>query len=95
MAPQITDQDRLNYDLFAGEDGELSCRTVVIRTAQKEHPCFGGLGRDGDGHTIKPGERYRHERAFVDRSFWGEYRICLRCLDKELSELMGEDDDDE
>ena len=91
---QITDENRLEYDMFQGDDAEISCRTVAIRTAAKEHTCFGGLGSYGDGHTIKKGERYRHERARIDGDFWGEYRICLHCLDKEIIAL-GDDDDDE
>ncbi|MGL4265161.1 MAG: hypothetical protein ACRCTX_26355 [Afipia sp.] len=90
---KITDEDRLEYDITAGDDAELRCRTVKMRTAAKEHPCFGGIGQDG--HTIKKGERYRHERARVDGDFWGEYRICTPCLDKWISDLNGDEDEDE
>jgi hypothetical protein len=89
-----TDEQRVQYDLFAGDEGEISCCTVKIRTAKKEHPCFGGAGSSQDGHTIKPGERYRHEKALIDGSFWGNYRLCLTCLDNLLTELGVEDDDD-
>lgn len=92
---KITDEDRLEYDLFASDDAEISCRTVVMRTAAKEHTCFGGLGNGGDGHTIKKGERYRHERARIDGDFWGEYRICLTCLDKEIAALNGDDESED
>ena len=90
----LTDAEYLEHDLFCGDEGDLTCRTKAIRTARKEHACFGGLGC-GDGHTIKPGERYRYETARVDRSFWGTYRICLTCMDKWIAELAGEDDDSE
>lgn len=91
----ITDEQRLEYDLFVGAEGEISCRTVKIRTAKKEHSCSGGAGAYQDGHTIKPGERYRHEKALIDGDFWGQYRICFDCLDKEITELHGDIEDDD
>ena len=91
----ITDNDRLEYDIMAGDDAELRCRTAKMRTAAKEHSCFGGLGNDGDGHTIKKGERYRYERALVDGDFWGEYRVCIACLDKWIADLNSDENEDE
>lgn len=91
----ITDEDRLEYSIFQGEDGDIRLHTKHMRTAAKEHPCFGGLGSHGDGHTIKKGDCYRHDRARVDGDFWGEYRICTRCLDKWIAELNGDEDEDE
>lgn len=89
-----TDEQRLLYDPFDGDEGDISCRAVKIRTAKKEHPCFGGASRGQDGHTIKPGERYRHEKALIDGSFWGNYRLCLTCCDKWLAEMgIGDDSD--
>lgn len=89
-----TDSEYLNYDPFLGDEAELACRTVGIRTARKEHACFGLSGKQD--HTINPGERYRHERALVDGSFWGEYRICLTCMDKFIAgEEIEEEDNDE
>jgi len=88
----ITDEDRLEYSLFQGEEGDIRLHTKNMRTAAKEHPCFGGLGWPGDGHTIKKGDRYRHDRALVDGDFWGEYRICTQCLDKWIAELNGDED---
>lgn len=82
------DSDYLEHDPFCGDDGDLTCRNVAIRTARKEYACFGGAG-DGDGHTIKPGDRYRYETALVDGDFWGTYRICLPCIDKWIRELEG------
>ena len=90
-----TDEQRLEYDLFFGEEGETSFRTAKIRTAKKEHSCFGGAGAYQDGHTIKPGERYRHEKALIDGDFWGQYRICLACLDKWIAEMDGDDEAEE
>lgn len=91
----ITDDDRIEYDMMAGDDTELRCRTVKMRTAAKEHPCFGGLVSNGDGHTIKKGSRYRHERALVDGDFWGEYRVCTQCLDKWIADLNSDEDEEQ
>lgn len=77
------DQMYIQTDPFFGEEAELTCRTVVIRTARKQHACFGLSGKQD--HTIKPGERYRYETARVDGSFWGSYRICLNCMDKYIN----------
>jgi hypothetical protein len=78
-------------DPFFGDEAELTCRTVTIRTAAKEHTCF---TLDGNkDHVIAKGERYRHERARVDGSFWGEYRLCLDCIDRHIND--GADDDEE
>ena len=89
-----TDEERLDFDPFAGDEAELSLRTVRIRTARKEHPCY-ALPERRDGHTIKPGERYRHERARVDGEFWGDYRLCLACCDQWLDEINGPDNEDD
>ena len=89
-----TDSEYLEYDPFLGDEGELSCRNAAIRTARKEYPCLGGIG-DGDGHTIKPGDRYRYETARVDGDFWSTYRICLPCLERCIHGLEGDDDDDD
>lgn len=89
-----TDAEYIDHDQFQGDEAEITCRTVSLRTARKEHPCFGGLGQYGDGHTIKPGDRYRDEKALVDGDFWGRYRICLTCLDKQIDELNGDVEDD-
>lgn len=89
-----TDAEYIAHDPFSGDDATITCRTVGIRTARKEHACFGGQGQYGDGHTIKPGDRYREEKALVDGDYWGRYRLCLACLDKWISELEGDEDDD-
>lgn len=79
-----TNQDYINYDPFQGDESELTCRSVVIRKANKEHTCYGLTGKQD--HTIKPGERYRYEKARIDGSFWGEFRICLGCMDKFIAD---------
>ena len=86
------DSDYLEHDPFCGDEGDLTCRNAAIRTARKEYACFGGAGEDG--HTIKPGDRYRHETARVDGDFWGTYRICLPCIDKWIREIEGDNDDE-
>lgn len=78
-----TDAEYLTYDPFQGDESEITCRNTTIRTARKEHICYGLTGKRD--HTIKPGERYRYEKARVDGSFWGEYRICLNCMDKYIA----------
>ena len=88
-----TDAEYASFDPFQGDESDLRCRTVAIRTARKEHPCFSLPGTEP--HAIKPGSRYRQERALVDSSFWGNYRICLGCLDKWIAECEGNDADDE
>lgn len=75
-----TDQEYINADPFEGDEAEMTCRTIAIRTARKAHLCYGLAGQQN--HLIHPGERYRHERARVDGSFWGQYRICLGCMDR-------------
>ena len=66
-------------DPFDGEESELTCRKVTIRKAKKDYLCYGFSGKMD--HNIDAGDYYRHERTRVDGSFWGEYRICLKCMD--------------
>lgn len=87
-----TDADYLAFDIFAGDEAEITFRTKAMRTARKPHLCYGRFGeRD---HSILAGERHLHERARIDGSFWGEYRMCCDCLDQEMAEFEGDDDDD-
>lgn len=88
-----TDKDYISADPFSGDESDLQCRTIAIRTARKRHQCHTITGIQD--HTIEPGDRYRHERALVDGSFWGEYRICLKCMDELLADLHGDDDGDD
>lgn len=74
-----TEAEYVNADPFEGDESELTCRTVSIRKARKDHLCYGLSGKLD--HGIQKGSLYRHEKARVDGSFWGEYRICLQCVD--------------
>lgn len=76
------DATYIRTDMFFGEEAELSLRTVKLVKARKEHDCYFSVSPYGQKHTIKPGDRYRHERALVDGDFFGSYRVCLPCLDK-------------
>lgn len=78
------EQVYIDTDPFFGDEAELTCRTVTIRTARKTHACFGLLGQQD--HNIEPGQQYRYERARVDGSFWGDYKICLDCMDQFLED---------
>lgn len=80
---QNTDATYLAADPFFGDEAELSCRSVSIRTARKHHKCTALNGQQDC--NIQPGQRYRHERALVDGECWGEYRICLICMDTFIS----------
>jgi hypothetical protein len=92
--PKFSDEDYIAFDPCEGDrDVDIKCRTVKLVVARKEHPCFLGEGSYGDGHTIKPGNRYRYERALVDSDYWGQYRVCLPCMDNFLSGLRGEDEE--
>lgn len=86
-----TDADYISYDPFIGDESDLTCRSVKMVKARKSHPCFTLTGKQD--HTIEPGQRYRHEKALVDGSFWGDYRICLSCMDRLIDDQ--EEDDDE
>lgn len=88
-APQHPDKRYIAVELFQGEEGDVNCRTVAMRTARKQHTCFGTEGRNN--HQILPGDRYRHERALIDGDFWGEYRMCIPCLDKHIAEYEGDE----
>lgn len=79
-----TDEEYIGTDPFFGDEAELTCRTVVVRTARKDHECYGLDG--ASSHMIRPGQRYRHERALVDGT-WGEFRICLDCMDKHIKDF--------
>jgi len=71
----------MNYllqDPFQGDESELTCRTVTLRKARKNHLCYGLDGKQE--HGIQAGDYYRYERARVDGTFWGEYKICLACM---------------
>ena len=83
MSQRQEDEKYINTDPFFGNEAELTCRAVAIRTARNSHACYGLDGKLD--HLIEPGQRYRHDRARVDSSFWGEYKICLNCMDKHIA----------
>lgn len=66
-------------DPFPGDESDRTCRTVTLRKAMKNYLCYGLTGKQD--HGIQAGDYYRYERARVDGSFWGEYRMCLGCMD--------------
>jgi hypothetical protein len=89
-ATKHSDEEYIGTDPFFGDEAERTCVNTTIRTARKAHVCY-GLDGKGD-HSIQPGERYRFERARIDGSFWGEYKICLRCMDKFIDDDHGDDE---
>lgn len=88
-----TDSEYINTDPFFGDESELSCRTIAIKTARKDHLCYGLQGEMD--HGIRTGTRYRYEKALIDGDFWGEFRICLCCMDEFMGSDGDDDDDDE
>ena len=85
MSIKYTDEEYINYDPFFGDEADLKCVTTSIRKAKKDYVCYGIAGEQK--HLIHVGDRYRHEKAFVDDSFWGEYRICLKCMGKFIGDM--------
>lgn len=75
-----SEQDYIDYDPFPSDESDITCRTVSVKKARKEHVCWGLDG--GMDHKILPGDKYRHERALIDGDFWGEFKMCLPCMDK-------------
>lgn len=88
------DADYMRCDPFEGErDVDIKLRTVKIVRVRKQRPCFGGADpRYGDQHVIQQGERARYESALIDSNHWGRYYHCLKCLDKWIAEINGEDE---
>lgn len=91
---EITDEDRIAHDPFSGEEGDIKLRTVTIKRARKQHACFLSGIDSAELHSIQVGERYRHEKALVDNSFWGEYRLCLNCIDREIKQYFMDAEDE-
>lgn len=91
-----SDDDYITFDPFFGGESELTCRSVKIRKARTNHECYGSIiGVHDKGHFIGAGEKYRYEKALVDGSFWGQYKICLKCMDRFISEMDGDEEDDD
>ena len=74
--------DYLTFDPFQGEESDLTCHQVTLKVARKPHLCFGTSESTHNRHGIQKGEVYRFEKARVDGSFWGRYRMCLGCMDQ-------------
>lgn len=84
---KFREQDYLRFDPCEGGEGKISCRTIRLVRAQKERPCFLGIAPYGDGHLIQPGDVYRSERALVVGDYWGNYAVCVPCMDKWLTDI--------
>lgn len=82
-----SEKDYIDFDLFFGEEADITCRTVKLVNVRKLHPCFFGL--NGDEHSIAPDDYARHEKALVDSDYWGSYYVCIPCLDREIADLRG------
>lgn len=83
-----SEQEYINFDLFFGEEADITCRTVKLVKVRKPHPCF--FGANGDGHSIAQGDTARHEKALVDSDYWGSYYLCIPCLNREIADLRGD-----
>lgn len=77
----------LSTDFLGPSDGSIKLRKVKMVTARTSHYCSEGAMPQGDSHKIKPGDRYRLESALVDGDYWGKYKICVACMDKQLFEF--------
>jgi len=77
----------LQFDPCAGEARDLADRTVELRRAKKDRPCYLGELLGGVRHIIRQGEVFRLERAREDGlgDSWGIYAVCLNCIDKHLA----------
>ncbi|MBN9093924.1 hypothetical protein [Pandoraea pnomenusa] len=82
--PKHPESVYLTHDPFFGEEAELECRDVKLVTARKEHECFLSAALGKEKHMIAVGELHRVETALVDGSFWGRYRCCLMCMDRDI-----------
>jgi len=92
MTSIISDEDRIAHDLFPGDECSIKLRAITIKKARKEHECFLSMAYGGVPHNIQPGERYRHEKALIDSDFWGVYKCCLKCVDREIRDLSGDEE---
>ena len=70
----------VTMDPFDGErDTDIRCRTVTLRQARQNYLCWGLAGQQD--HGIQAGDYYRHERGVAGNGRWGQYRMCLGCMD--------------
>jgi hypothetical protein len=89
----FTHEDYLNEDWFDGEESDISCRTQKIVKVRKEHECWLSLCPGNTPHKIAIGTEAYYEKALIDRSFWGKFYMCKDCMDKQLTEYYGEDEE--
>ena len=83
----------LRWNLFEGDEAEIQCRSVRLVKVRKEHVCYSSQAYGEEQHTINKGEMARFEKALIDRSFWGQYYVCIACMDRFIDELNGEDNE--
>ena len=82
---KYSDEEYIAFNPYEGDDGKVSCQTIIIRRARKTHACFIGAINATAGHAINPGDRYRDETCLVDNDHWVRFRCCLSCIDNWLS----------
>jgi hypothetical protein len=81
----MSEERYLRYDPFRDDrDVDIKCRTVKMVTTKKPHKCLDP--NKGRLHDIPPGTRARYEHALVDGE-WGQYYVCVACLDHWLGEF--------
>lgn len=75
--PDLTDDELLNFDLYAGDrdDAGARCQSSRIVTTCKPHVCR----FSGQAHDIPVGSRARLEKACLDGT-WGQFYVCCACL---------------
>lgn len=79
-------------DPFSADDSEVACKRVKLVKGRKQYSCF-TLGDGTPPHIIEAGELHRYESALIDSDYWGQYRVCLNCMNKFI-ELGTEEDED-
>lgn len=85
---KYSNQEYINFDLFAGDESKVECETSKIVTCRKEHECYGSYFPDWKGkiHKIKVGDRARFDHALVEGK-WCGYYLCIPCLNKWIKEM--------
>lgn len=91
MSKVWTEEDYLLEDWFFGDEAEISCRTMKMVTARKEHDCYLSLCHGKTPHKIQKGERAYFEKALIDRDFWGKFYMCTKCMDEQLNDYYEND----
>lgn len=80
------ERDYLAFDPFDGErdTGRIRCLTTKLCKARDRLTCYGLQGEQD--HSILAGETYRVQSGVVGGR-WGSYRLCIKCMDKWLTEI--------